>query len=96
MSNFMKTKIESRLKEFIAQNLLFTDDGDSLADSTSLLAAGIVDSMGVMQLVEFVHEAFGFEVPMEEITPENFDSIERLTRYIERKRSARTTADSND
>ena len=70
---------------YILQNLLFTDDETRLLDSVSLLEDGIVDSTGVLELVMFVEETFGFSVEDEEIIPENFDSVERLARYVRSK-----------
>jgi len=78
----MNPSIESQLKEFIAHNLVFSDEMDSLPENESLLATGVVDSTGIMELVEFVSARFGFEVPMKEITQVNFDSITRLAAYI--------------
>jgi acyl carrier protein len=64
---------------------LFTDDETRLSNSVSLLQEGIIDSTGVLELVMFVEETFGFTVEDEEIVPENFDSVERLARYVRSK-----------
>ncbi len=85
----MHPTIESQLREFIVKNLLFTDESDSLRDHDSLLANGVVDSIGVMELVEFVSHRFGLEVAMQEITPANFDSISRLAAFIRGRTAAR-------
>jgi acyl carrier protein len=42
--------------------------------------------MGVMELVHFVEEAFGVKVADDDLTPDNFDSVERLAEYVERNR----------
>jgi len=77
--------IESELKQFIANNLLFSDGDYPLSDDASFLAKGVVDSMGVMELVEHVSQKFGLEVPLEDIIPGNFDSINRLAGYVRRR-----------
>jgi acyl carrier protein len=77
--------VESSIRHYILQNLLFTDDETRLSDSVSLLDDGIVDSTGVLELVMFVEETFGFSVEDKEIIPENFDSVERLARYVRSK-----------
>jgi len=77
--------IESRIRSYILENFLFTDDGDQLQDDASFLEEGIVDSTGVLELVMFVEEAFGITAEDEEIVPENFDSVAQLTRYVTRK-----------
>ncbi len=77
--------IEILIRDFILDNFLFTADGSLLQDDASFLEEGIVDSTGVLELVMFVEETFGIEVDDEEIVPENFDSVERLARYVRLK-----------
>lgn len=77
--------IESQLKEFIVKNLLYTDNGYSYPDDASFLEEGIVDSVGVLELVTFVEENFGLTVNDLDVIPDNFDSIEKLANYIRRK-----------
>jgi len=74
--------IETLIRGYILENFLFTDDNGRLLDNTPFLEDGIVDSTGVLELVMFVEETFGITVEDEEIVPENFDSIERLARYV--------------
>jgi acyl carrier protein len=50
------------------------------------LDLGIVDSTGVLDLLMFVEEQFGIEVADDELAPENFDSIDKLADFVERKR----------
>ncbi len=81
----MKTSIESQLHDFLAKNILFVEEGDTLPDDASFLAEGVVDSLGVTELVEYVRRQFGFEVPLRDIVPANFDSIAKLAGYIRRR-----------
>jgi len=77
--------IEIRIQNFILENLLFTDDAGQLPVDASFLEEGIVDSTGVLELVMFVEETFHITVNDEEIVPENFDSVQRLARYVQLK-----------
>ena len=52
--------IETKIKDYISTNLLFSNNGFKYADDTSFLEEGIVDSQGVMELVMFVEDKFGF------------------------------------
>ncbi len=76
---------ETRIQNFILENLLFTDDTGQLPVDASFLEEGIVDSTGVLELVMFVEETFHITVKDEEIMPENFDSVQRLARYVQLK-----------
>jgi acyl carrier protein len=75
------------IRHFIADNLLFSSNGFHLADDVSFLEEGVVDSLGVMELVVFVEEEFGVRVADEDVTPEHFDSVNQLAAYVERKRA---------
>lgn len=79
----MDTK--AKIRGFIVENFLFGSDDGSLKDGDSFLESGIIDSTGILEVVGFVEDEFGFDVNDEELVPENFDSIDRLVAYIERK-----------
>lgn len=83
-----RTSTQAMVRNYILENFLFTDHSDDLTDETSFLEEGIVDSTGVLELVMFVEETFGIRVEDEEIIPDNFDSVEKLSRYVERKQSS--------
>jgi acyl carrier protein len=82
----MDTK--AAIRRFIADNLMFSSNGFQLDDDVSFLEEGVVDSLGVMELVVFVEEQFGVQVADEEVTPEYFDSVNRLANYVALKRAA--------
>jgi len=77
--------VEQRIRDFVGQNLIFSADGFAYPDDASFLQEGIIDSLGVMQLVEFVQKDFQIPVDQQEVTPENFDSVARLAAYIRRR-----------
>jgi acyl carrier protein len=79
-------KIENQIKQFILKNLYFTED-NTLDDDASFLETGVVDSTGVMELVAFVETEFGVKVGPQEIVVENFDSINKVARFVRRKLS---------
>jgi acyl carrier protein len=78
-------QIESLIRKYIAESILFSGGDFPYADSASFLGEGIIDSMGVLNLVAFVEATFQISVPTEEIIPENFDSVQRLADYVRRK-----------
>jgi len=78
--------ISAQIRQYIVDNFLVPDE--DVTDEDSFLEQGIVDSTGVLELVMFVEETFGFAVPDEDIVPENFDSVSKLTAYVKQKMSA--------
>lgn len=83
------TQLVKLLQEFILTQLLFQDQESDLELDTSLIQEGIIDSVGVLELVNHISSTYGVEIQPEEVIPENFDSIRRLAAFIERKRSGR-------
>jgi len=61
-------------------------DPSELKDSISLLELGIIDSTGVLELVNFIEESYGITIEDDELTPENLDTIDRMFEYINRKK----------
>ena len=72
------------IRHFVVENYLF-GDGDSLMEDTSFMEEGIIDSTGILELVFFIEETFGFSVEDDELIPENMDSLQNIARYIDRK-----------
>jgi acyl carrier protein len=78
--------VEAQIKDYIAKNLLF-DEHAEIDGAASLLAMGTIDSTGVMDLVMFLEDEFGIEVDDEDLVPDNLDSVQKLARFVERKRA---------
>ena len=74
--------VQDRVMQFIKDTFLI----DEVASDESFLASGILDSLGIMQLVAFVESELDIKVPEADLVPENFDSVARVTAYIERVR----------
>ena len=78
--------IRTELRNFIVENFMLGQEDDELTDSASLLDLGIIDSTGVLELVGFIEETYGFKVEDEELIPENLDSIDHLVEFITKKK----------
>lgn len=81
-------EIAARLRAFILDSYLFGDQSRMAADGASLLEAGVLDSTGVLELIEFLESDFGITVEDSETVPENLDSIAGLTRFVSAKVNA--------
>ena len=83
----MMTSAEIKIivRNFIVENFLFDDDG-SLKDDTSFLDEGIIDSTGILELVEFLDEEFSITIEDEELVPENLDSINNVVKFVASKK----------
>lgn len=85
MEQASRIDYRAELRKFISNNFVLRGEAGSLKDDDSFLEKGIVDSTGVLELVGFLEDTFGFRVEDEELIPENLDSIDNLVAYIEGK-----------
>lgn len=76
--------VRDRVRQFIKDTFLV----DEVGDDESFLASGVIDSLGIIQLVGLVESEIGAKVPDHDLVPENFDSIARVAAYVERMRRA--------
>lgn len=77
---------------FVKETFLYTHPDAVLAPDEPLLEAGIIDSMGVIELVDWLGSAFGVYVEDDEITEENLGSLSAIARYVAEKQGARAAA----
>ncbi len=79
----MESKHE--IRSFIVENFLYGQDDKELMDDTSFLAKGIIDSTGVLELVSFIEDKYGLSVADDELVPDNFDSLNKLSNFVTQK-----------
>jgi acyl carrier protein len=80
--------VRDELRAFIVDNFLYMHPDVELADHDDLLARGLIDSLGFVELVEEVQTRYGLDVADVDITEENFGSIDAIVAYVGRKRAA--------
>jgi len=81
------------VRQFIVSNFLYGQER-SFSNDDSFMGEGIVDSTGVLQLVEFLEETYGITVEDEELIPENLDSLNNLLAYLARKLNVAPSIDA--
>ncbi|MBN1982229.1 MAG: acyl carrier protein [Chitinivibrionales bacterium] len=80
----IEPQVVEQVREFIVNNFLF-GDGEKLADSTSFLKGKIIDSTGILELINFLEENFEIRIDDPELVPENLDSLENIARFVQTK-----------
>ena len=78
MSNTDTTR--EQLLQFVIEELL---GGEQIESDENLLADGVVDSLGMMRLVAFVQEKAGTSIPPQDLTIENFRTVDAISNYLE-------------
>ena len=81
----MKKEEKKRMiKDYIVESSL--TEGDLVKDETLIFDTGLLDSMGLLFLIEFLNENFEIEVSDEELNPKNFESINSIVSFVENKK----------
>jgi acyl carrier protein len=75
------TSIEQQLLKHIKEELVSSFKGDIQSDTD---LAGIIDSTAIMELVVWIEGTFGFTVEIDDISPDNFGTVQRLDAWIRR------------
>ncbi len=78
--------VNSEIRKFILEKFPLARRSE-LKDSDALLESGIVDSLGVLDLVSFLEQQFSIPVTDEELIPENFQTVERIAAFVETRRA---------
>jgi acyl carrier protein len=70
-----------RIRTFVSQTFPLVRRR-TIADSDNLLESGVIDSLGVLELVTFLQSEFALQVDDDELTPENFESVDSIARFV--------------
>jgi acyl carrier protein len=73
------------LRKFLLAEIAVDLGKESLDPDEDLLEQRIIDSMAILKLVLFVEQTFGIEVKDEDLIPENFQSLNSMVEFVERK-----------
>ena len=74
--------VEQKVRAYILENFLFTDDESALNSADSFLEKGILDSTGILEVIYFLEDEFDLKVEDEEMVPENLDSVTNIVKFV--------------
>jgi acyl carrier protein len=79
--------IMTDLEKFLLDEIAVDVGKKSLAPDEDLLSQGIIDSLGIMKLVAFLEKNFKVKIDNDDIIPENFQNLNALKTFVEKKLS---------
>jgi acyl carrier protein len=82
-----ETLIRDRVRGFLEENFLYMRSNFVLGDDDRLLERGVVDSMGVAEMVTFIEDEFGIKTSDDDITEANLGSLAAIGRFVTQKRA---------
>jgi acyl carrier protein len=80
------SSVPAEVEAFILKELALGGAVESIAPDEDLLATGIIDSHGFMELIAFLDQQYGIVVPEDELKPENFQSLDAIDAFVQRSR----------
>lgn len=85
MTGWTEEQVLAQVRGFIEKEFLYMRPGVVLADDDSLMKKGVVDSMGVLEVMQFLSDTFGVTPADDEITEANLGSLRAIARFVVQK-----------
>lgn len=83
MADWTEDRILATLRTFIETEFLYMRPGVVLGDDDNLMRKGVLDSMGVLEVMQFLEDTFGVSPADDEITEENLGSLRSTARFVQ-------------
>ena len=93
--DMVNNAVEERVREIILERVPKSRK-EGLGSTDQLLSGGLLDSLGILDVVTILEQTFDLTVDDEELVPENFESIESISAFIHTKRGAAESGPSKD
>jgi len=87
--------VQQEIHNYIVDKILF-DNGEKLDEDLSFQESGILDSTGFLELITFVEEKFRVEISDRELVPENFDTLRKISGFVQSKKQSNSLDDSSE
>lgn len=82
---------KQRIREFITTELLEGTHSGPLSDDQDLLLSGLVDSLGVVRMIDFLEQSMDVSIPPEDVTLEHFQTVDKICIYLQQQNGKQQT-----
>ena len=79
--------MKNEIREYLTANRASASHAE-FSDCESLLEAGVIDSVTMVDLITFMESRYGITVDEDDMIPENFDTVDAIVSYVEGKRES--------
>jgi acyl carrier protein len=80
-----RAEVREQIRQMVLDNLALGKGIRSLTDTESLVERGVIDSLGIFQVVAFLEENFGIPIEDDDVLLENFSSIDAIEEFVQTK-----------
>ena len=78
----MEAEVQKQIRGYVVENFLYTRPDFAFTDDDPLLRKGVVDSLGVMELISFIEQTWDISIPPDDITEANFSTVAQMAKYV--------------
>jgi acyl carrier protein len=78
--------VETAIERFVVDEIMLGDSNTKIDPNESLISSGVLDSLALLRLIAFLEEQMGVTVDDSEVIPENFETINEIKSFIEKKK----------
>lgn len=82
------SQVADTIRDFILSKYLPGESPENLRNDIPLRTSGVLDSLATLSLISFIEQEYGIEVEAHETDVDNFDRIDDIVAFVERKRAA--------
>jgi len=75
--------ISENIEKILLTEIAVGLDKKTLDPNEDLLEQGIIDSLGLMKLIDFIEKTFSIKISDEDIVPDNFQSLNSMVKLVE-------------
>ena len=83
----MNSNIAPAIERFIVDEIMMGDRDTTIDRDASLISSGIVDSLALLRLINFIEEHFGITIEDDEVVPDNFETVASAENFVKGKMS---------
>jgi acyl carrier protein len=77
-----EAQIIERTRAYVRENFLYMRPDWKLQDDDALIGSGVIDSIGVVELIAFLQDTFGVTIADEDITEQHLGSLVAIGRFV--------------
>ena len=90
MPGISESAVIATVRAFVQENFLYMMPDFELSDDDRLLEKGVVDSMGISEMISFIEAEFGVVAAEDEISESNFGTLRSIARFVAARRPLTT------
>jgi acyl carrier protein len=81
-------EVEQRVRQYLLDSRKFYGSPETLTSDYRLIEKGVLDSLGLFEMVSFLEGHYGIQIEDQDIVPENFGSLKAIAKLVAAKAGA--------